>query len=93
MRELADEGGRRWRVWEVHPNPGLPPNGVERRAKPRVTVSAELRGGWLVFESALGDERFRLAPAPHGWRELPDDQLIALRHRGTRVTARRRLIE
>lgn len=93
MRELTDEAGDRWRVWEVRPNPGVPPDGVERRARPRPTVSAELRQGWLVFESLRTGERIRLAPAPADWRDLPDDALIALRRNGTQVTVRRRLLD
>lgn len=93
MRELVDEDGRWWRVWDVHPNPAGPPNGIERRAKPRLQVREELREGWLAFEAMRGGERVRVAPAPRGWRDLSDECLIALRHRGTPVTARRRPLE
>ena len=65
-------------------SPGLPP-GEERRTntdrraafdptRPRISPGLEL--GWLAFASAT--ERRRIAPAPDGWEELPDEALVEL---------------
>ena len=43
-------------------------------ARPR--ISPGLESGWLAFASST--ERRRIAPAPQGWEDLPDDALVRL---------------
>lgn len=45
------------------------PDGEGERVPPGV-------GGWLAFQS--GTMRRRLVPVPPGWRDLPDEELVAL---------------
>ena len=65
-------------------SPPLPP-GEERRMSSdrragfdptRPRISPGLESGWLAFAS--GSERRRIAPAPTGWEELPDEMLLGL---------------
>ncbi len=58
--------GERWEVWEVR---------LGRRGERR-TVSPQLTGGWLAFESST--EKRRLAPIPERWEELPVETLASL---------------
>lgn len=90
LRTLADEYGRQWQVWDVHPTgirrrfiEGLPADGdVPQPALGRemhrsaVTLPLTLRSGWLAFQCD-GDSR-RLAPIPPDWESMPDHALIAL---------------
>jgi len=57
--------------------PAAPPPPPERRVigERRVGVSAEMRGGWLAFQSAA--ERRRLVPIPRGWADDSETQLEA----------------
>ena len=66
-------------------SPQLPP-GQERRSgdgdrregfdpsRPRISPGLEL--GWLAFASER--ERRRIAPAPAGWEDMPDEALLRL---------------
>ncbi len=65
-------------------SPALP-LGEERRANTdrrgafdpsRPRISPGLEQGWLAFASP--EERRRIAPAPAGWEEMPDEALIRL---------------
>ena len=64
---------------------GAPDPVIERRrvAERRVEAAEGERervlpsaGGWLAFQS--GTMRRRLVPVPPGWRDLPDEELLAL---------------
>jgi hypothetical protein len=86
LRTLADEQGREWQIWEVHPT-GLrdlqntlaatnddAPLDAGRRTLFR--LPATMRSGWLAFR--CDDDARRLAPIPAGWESMPDQALIAL---------------
>jgi len=60
IRVFRDSQGVEWRVWSTHP------------AEPS-TVSAELRDGWLTFDS--GVERRRVGPIPTGWELHSEEHL------------------
>jgi hypothetical protein len=72
MRELTDEWGETWLVYEV------------RRAmsSSELAVPEEMRRGWLCFES--GTHKRRIAPVPPGWSEVSSEELLRL---GTTVPA------
>lgn len=78
---------------------GVPSGGIDRRRAERrrhrgirIGLPAALSGGWLAFVS--GVERRRVAPIPHAWDALPDEQLRALWRRAERLPdRRRRLVE
>lgn len=86
LRELQDERGCTWLVWDVIPERRDRRSGLDRRATPRETpdrrkvkvlsaaVAGDLAKGWLVFLSE-DEERRRYAPLPDRWREASDDQL------------------
>ena len=98
-RNLTDELGRSWLVWEVTPGAierrkrsrVVEHSGSRQEGAPRVGVAANLREGWLAFESKR-DKR-RLAPAPEGWLELSDEELLVHLNQATRLGPTRRLIE
>ena len=82
LRTLADEEGRQWQVWDVHPTRarrGLTGElGADEPQAPRssVTLPVMLQSGWLAFQCD-GDSR-RLAPIPADWESMPDRMLAAL---------------
>lgn len=47
-----------------------------RRVDRRLSVSPELRQGWLAFRA--DDDRRRLTPIPSGWLDAPDRELERL---------------
>lgn len=61
-RELLDDRGTSWTVWDTYPDSG------------RDVEAEELRNGWLTFRSDR--ELRRLIPAPIGWSEAPDAKLL-----------------
>lgn len=65
-REITDQEGRAWRVWDTYP-------GRFGRAG---IVSDVLATGWLTFESP-GEKR-RLAPVPEGWEDQDPGGLLLL---------------
>jgi hypothetical protein len=67
MKQLRDEGGTEWTVYQV--NRHVRPTG--RRLAD--ILPAAYADGWLVFQSVL--EKRRLAPFPSNWEELPDATL------------------
>ena len=75
-REIADDTGVRWTVFEVHPS----------GATGRPSVRERFRNGWLAFD--CGPETRRLAPIPHEWQDLSDSALLQL-CRGAEPAARR----
>lgn len=60
IREFKDSNGVLWRVWMTIPSNAR-------------SVSAELGGGWLSFDSGL--ERRRLGPIPNGWGQMSAERL------------------
>jgi rubredoxin len=85
-RQIKDEHGSAWDVWDVQPADaaGHPP--YDRRTGERTDnesgasladrppmLSAELEQGWLCFQ--CGADRRRFAPIPPNWPELPDGVL------------------
>ena len=78
---------------------GIPSGSIDRRRAERrrhrgirIGLPPELASGWLAFIS--GVERRRVAPIPHEWNVLPEEQLRALWRRAERLPDRRsRLVE
>ena len=66
MREFRDANGVEWVVF-------LTARSVARDHH----LPEEYREGWLVFESVHGEKR-RLAPVPHNWDTLGDQELSRL---------------
>lgn len=101
LREFRDSLGRRWRVWDVLPKHlerrhavlGPPSGQPERRRRfeLRSVVAAELRDGWLTFETDR--HRRRLAPIPERWELVPEEQLARFCELAETVPFRGRLIE
>lgn len=86
-REFRDENGGIWQVWDVFPSTleGLTAkrqalatdaSDPQRPRAAKFTLPAQLRGGWLAFQSQV--ESRRLAPIPSDWVSLPDSELAAL---------------
>jgi hypothetical protein len=98
-RQITDETGRDWMVWEVIPREMDRSDSADegedsaRRAEsgPRVLVAEHLSDGWLTFETKR--EKRRLSPIPYGWAELSDKDLLDLLAKATRVKSSRRLLE
>ncbi|HEY4216299.1 MAG TPA: hypothetical protein VGM67_04140 [Gemmatimonadaceae bacterium] len=85
-RQIKDEHGSAWDVWDVQPTDALGQSPYDRRIGERADdaahtapadeppmLSAELEQGWLCFQSGAARKRF--APIPPNWRELPDGVL------------------
>jgi hypothetical protein len=66
MRDVTDERGERWLVYEVQ----------RAAAASDVVVPEPMREGWLCFESAT--HKKRVAPIPPGWTEIPEAGLLQL---------------
>lgn len=64
MRELKDDDGETWMVYEVQRAPSASD----------VVVPEELREGWLCFESPT--HKKRIAPIPPAWRDVSDEGLM-----------------
>lgn len=77
VREIEDERGVRWAVFQVHPS----------SREGRTTVRERYRQGWLAFDSGL--EVRRLAPIPPEWESRGDGELLELCTRAERAPRRR----
>lgn len=66
MREVTDESGVTWLVYEVQRTITISD----------LAVPEELRAGWLCFESST--HKRRIAPVPPAWRERSTDELLQL---------------
>ena len=64
LREINDENGSLWQVFDVHPTPGAG------------ALNEKYVGGWLCFLSDKG--RRRVAPIPDGWEAMTDGALRRL---------------
>ncbi len=86
LREFTDPNGVAWKVWDVLPE----------RLHPVTRAEDFLQGyleGWLVFESADGEQKCRLYPVPANWTELPDEELERLRRSAESVRGEVRLTQ
>jgi hypothetical protein len=81
MRELRDEQGHTWRVWEVHPG-GLSGGAEESRM---IRVRDRMSGGWVAFACVETGARFRVAPPPAAWHEMADAVLLQIGRAGEPV--------
>ena len=83
-RNLRDDDGRDWEVWDVIPSTVAQNLDDERARQPDVgrrgaaqfKLPVELRNGWLAFQ--CGRESRRLAPIPARWIDLSDAELRQL---------------
>jgi hypothetical protein len=79
-RQIKDQNGIAWDVWDVFPKDALGQSAYDRRNPPRSgdrasdppvpMLASELAQGWLCFQS--GTDRKRFAPIPPQWTDLPD---------------------
>jgi hypothetical protein len=101
-REVRDQRGVLWHVWEVQPSSierrlrddAAKRPAVERRRTPSLPryrpSNPQLAAGWLAFESPR--EKRRLHPFPTEWVTMSDGELLGLL--GQAIPAeKRRLIE
>ena len=68
LRTLTHDGTE-WTVWNVVPS-------LDSRL--RIPLSDRTGAGWLCFQS--GDEKRRIVPAPDGWEEWSDAELVERLH-------------
>jgi hypothetical protein len=92
-RQIHDELGRIWDVWDVIPSDVLN-SSYDRRSSDRARPSSarmqpslqpELEEGWLCFQTA--SERRRFAPIPVGWFDFSQPDLGVVLEKATPVTA------
>lgn len=67
---FTDSSGRVWRAWNV--------DRVWPQGGGADFLEASFRDGWLVFESADGQERRRLGGFPRDWAAMPPTELERL---------------
>jgi hypothetical protein len=100
QREITDENGVRWKVWEVRPSNAERRRqrdayaGPERRQRDdpnRLRFKSELVSGWLAVQS--GRERRRIAPIPDDWEELSEVELGRMCSAAPITGPSRRLVE
>lgn len=72
-REITDESGQQWRVWDTYPG----------RFGGQSIIASGYADGWLTFESEAGKRR--LAPVPEGWETREEDALLRLLEAADRV--------
>lgn len=76
LRELRDESGVLWTIYDVHP-------GMTRHGS--LQVREELASGWLCFQSDAAKRR--LVGIPDQWEQLEDGALISLMTAAALVSA------
>jgi len=76
IRELRDESGVLWTIYDVHPST------VRHGA---LQVREELASGWLCFQSDAAKRR--LVGIPEQWEQLEDGALMSLMTAAALVTA------
>jgi len=76
LRELRDESGVLWTVYDVHPN-------TVRHGS--LQIREELASGWLCFQSDAAKRR--LVGIPEQWEQLEDGALMSLMTAAALVTA------
>jgi hypothetical protein len=72
VREFVDGEGRQWKAWEVTPE------SVHPQTRAEDYLADCYRAGWIVFETADGENKRRLCPPPYAWHERDDVDLLAL---------------
>lgn len=72
VRDFTDRRGRAWRVWEINPE------AIHPATKDETFLANLFQLGWLVFETAAGDEKRRLSPYPRDWATLSETELGTL---------------
>ena len=77
LRELRDESGVLWTIYDVHPS-------AARRQS--LQVREELASGWLCFQSDVAKRR--LVGIPERWEQLDDGALMSLMTAAALVTAK-----
>jgi hypothetical protein len=70
LREIRDERGIQWQVWDTRPSLRLGEEAVGAH------LHEDAVEGWLTFQSA--SERRRFYQVPAGWEDLPDRDLSRL---------------
>jgi hypothetical protein len=76
LRELRDESGVLWTIYDVHPS-------AARRGS--LQVREELASGWLCFQSDIAKRR--LVGIPEQWEQMDDSALMSLMTAAALVTA------
>ena len=76
LREVRDESGVLWTIYDVHPSM------VHRGT---LQVREELASGWLCFQSDAAKRR--LVGIPAQWEQLEDTALMSLMTAAALVTA------
>lgn len=92
VRDFTDEGGRKWRAWDIRPEE------IHPITKSEDYLADCYVSGWIVFETLAGDEKRRLCPWPIRWMDEPEYGLRALLRRAEvvpphRVRQEREVIE
>ena len=76
LREVQDDSGVRWTIYDVHPN-------TQRHGT--VQIREELALGWLCFQSDAAKRR--LVGIPDHWEQMDDDALRSLMTAAALVSA------
>jgi len=76
LRELRDESGVLWTVYDVHPS------SVRHGS---LQIREELASGWLCFQSDAAKRR--LVGIPEQWEQMEDGALMSLMTAAALVTA------
>ena len=69
VRDIVDENGTRWRVWQVARSAIHPKTAAE-------DFLGDYSDGWLCFECA--NQRRRLAHFPQDWDRMSDKEVLNL---------------
>jgi hypothetical protein len=77
LREVEDDSGVLWTIYDVHPS--------TQRHGVGVQVREELASGWLCFQSDAAKRR--LVGIPDQWDQLDDDALMSLMTAAALVSA------
>jgi hypothetical protein len=77
LRELRDESGMLWTVYDVHPS------AARHRT---LQLREELASGWLCFQSDAAKRRF--VGIPDRWEQMDDSALMSLMTAAALVSAK-----
>src|SRR5258708_39794518 len=83
VREFTDEHGVAWRAWDIRPEAIHPQTRGEDYLADCYVV------GWIVFETASGNEKRRLCPWPTKWARASVGQLREMLARAEPVPRRK----
>jgi hypothetical protein len=76
LRELRDESGVLWTIYDVHPS---------ATGHGTLQIREELAAGWLCFQSDA--TKRRLVGIPERWEQMDDGALMSLMTAAALVTA------